>query len=156
MEEEEEEPFIALIKKPRLTENVPFGDLFGTLVQTPLVPAPVSLERAPFASASTSEMAIVPSMSSPPLALALPPLAPGPQAKRTPCRRSSPSAEPSAIHVSTTESVSLALPPSMSSSSSSAALVSTTSFPSIASSSSLPPSPSISSPLFRQALGLPS
>ncbi|XP_042397148.1 uncharacterized protein LOC121987411 [Zingiber officinale] len=45
MEEEEEQPFVALIKKPRLTENVPFGDLFGTFVQAPLVPTPFSLER---------------------------------------------------------------------------------------------------------------
>ncbi|XP_042400896.1 uncharacterized protein LOC121990913, partial [Zingiber officinale] len=45
MEEEEEQPFITLVKKPRLTEDVPLSDLFGTFVQTPLVPAPISFER---------------------------------------------------------------------------------------------------------------
>ncbi|XP_042408370.1 proline-rich protein 36-like [Zingiber officinale] len=154
MEEEEEQPFIALVKKPRLTEDVPFSDLFGTFVQIPIAPAPISFERAP--SASASERTVIPSVSSQPLALALPPLASGPRAKQTPCRRSSPSAGPSAIRVSTIESAPLALPPPIPSSSSSAALVSTTSFPPIVSSSSSPSSSSVPSPLFKQALGLPS
>ena len=119
-EEEEEEPFIALVKKPNLTEASPFSDFFGTFVQVPLVPVPISLERGkapitpthiisnpalrmmrpglliPSSSiisappASASELAVIPPVSSASLALALPPLASRPRAKRTPCRRSSP------------------------------------------------------------------
>ncbi|XP_042400926.1 uncharacterized protein LOC121990949 [Zingiber officinale] len=203
MEEEEEQPFIALVKKLRLTEDVPFSDLFGTFVQAPLVPAPISFERGKtpmspthiisnhslrmmrpallipsssviISASSASEMTVIPSVSPQPLALALPPLASGPRAKRTPCRRSSPIPGPSAIHASATGSTLLASPPSVPSGSSSIALVSTTSFPSIASSSVIPslttplislpssstrpssPSTSVPPPLFRQAVGLPS
>ncbi|XP_042417777.1 endochitinase A-like [Zingiber officinale] len=146
-EEEEEEAFVTLVQKPNLTKTSPFSDFFGTFVQTPLVPAPISLERASLISAP--EKNDIPPAFSAPLALALPPLASRSRAKRTPCRRSSSNISPSAV-----ESPSPVLP-SIPSTSFSAPLVSA--FPPIASSSSsLPPVSPIPRPLFKQALGLPS
>ncbi|XP_042423434.1 fibrous sheath CABYR-binding protein-like [Zingiber officinale] len=133
-EEEEEEPFVTLVQKPNLTRTSPFSDFFGTFVQTPLIPAPISLERA--SPISTPEKDDIPPAFSAPLALALPPLASRSRAKRTPCRRFSPNISPSAV-----ESPSPVLP-SIPSTSFSAPLVSA--FPPIASSSSsLPPVSSI-------------
>ncbi|XP_042396594.1 uncharacterized protein LOC121986711 [Zingiber officinale] len=152
MEEEEEQPFITILKKPKLTEEVPFRDTFGTFVQTPITPSPISFEIA----TSASQVAITTSTSSQPLSLALPPLASRPQARRTPCRRFSPSPGLSAIHASTTESTFIALPPSIPSSSSSIIPISTTSSLSLPSSSTQPSSPSILPSLFRQAMSLPS
>ncbi|XP_042401523.1 uncharacterized protein LOC121991606 [Zingiber officinale] len=152
MEEEEEQPFVAILKKPMLTEEVPFRDTFGTFVQLLLVPSPISFERA----SSASQMATTTSAPSQPLPLALLPLTSGPRAKRTPCRRSSPSPGSSTIHAPTIESPFIALPPSIPSSSSSVIPISTTSSLSLPSSSTRPSSPSVSPPLFRQAMGLPS
>ncbi|XP_042441350.1 uncharacterized protein LOC122026687 [Zingiber officinale] len=185
MEEEEEQPFITILKKPKLTEEVPFRDTFGTFVQTPIAPSPISFERgkAPMlpthiisnlslrmirpallipsssvlvSATSASQTATTTSASSQPLSLALPPLASGSRARRTPYKRSSPSPGPSAIHAPTTESTFIALPSSIPSSSSSVILISTTSSLSLPSSSTRPSSPSILPPLFRQAMGLPS
>ncbi|XP_042441483.1 dynactin subunit 1-like [Zingiber officinale] len=110
LEEEEEQPFLAIHKEPRLTEEVPFRDTFGLLIPSSSVTV---------SATSASQMATTTSASSQPLSLALPPLTSGPRAKRTPCRRSSLSPGPSAIHASTTESTFIALPSSIPSSSSS-------------------------------------
>ncbi|XP_042467125.1 uncharacterized protein LOC122050271 [Zingiber officinale] len=185
LEEEEEQPFVAIHKKLRLTEEVPFRDTFGTFVQIPIIPSPISFERGKepmppthivsnlslnmirpgllipsssviVSATSASQMATTTSASSQPLSLALPLLTSVPQAKRTPCRRSSPSPGPSTIRASTTESTFITLPSSIPSSFSSVVPISTTPSPSLPSSSTWPSSPSIPPPLFRQAIGLTS
>ncbi|XP_042432702.1 putative protein TPRXL [Zingiber officinale] len=100
-------------------------------------------------STPTSETAVIPSGSSASLALALPPMAYRPRAKRTPCRRSSPSVNPSAISAPTIATAPPTLLPSIPSSSSPVSLVSAIPFPSITSSSSSPPASSVPRPLFR-------
>ncbi|XP_042467575.1 fas-binding factor 1-like [Zingiber officinale] len=152
LEEEEEQPFVAIHKKPRLTSEVPFRDTFGTFVQIPIVPSAISYERV----ASASQVTATASASSQPLPLALSSLASGPRAKRTPCRRSSSSPGPSATCAPSIDSTFLALPSSIPSGPSSVVPSSTTSFLSLPSSSTRPPSPSVPTSLFRQAFGLPS